>query len=126
MSGDRKSTRLNSSHQIISYAVFCLKKKNPQAALFSGLGDSFADFPAYHQTFDTAEAHHHGPWNIFVSHKVTILPDKSYHAARLTPSVATTVRIFALLLCAQVCLYLVPHRLVASSCQISLHFLHRL
>src|SRR5258708_24373275 len=29
MSGhqDRKSTRLNSSHQIISYAVFCLKKK---------------------------------------------------------------------------------------------------
>ena len=26
--GDRKSTRLNSSHQIISYAVFCLKKKN--------------------------------------------------------------------------------------------------
>src|SRR5258708_17301046 len=25
---DRKSTRLNSSHQIISYAVFCLKKKN--------------------------------------------------------------------------------------------------
>src|SRR5207244_10374361 len=27
--GDRKSTRLNSSHQIISYAVFCLKKKIP-------------------------------------------------------------------------------------------------
>src|SRR5258708_18958157 len=26
-SPDRKSTRLNSSHQIISYAVFCLKKK---------------------------------------------------------------------------------------------------
>src|SRR5258708_20396956 len=25
---DRKSTRLNSSHQIISYAAFCLKKKN--------------------------------------------------------------------------------------------------
>src|SRR5258708_15208333 len=32
-SGDRKSTRLNSSHQIISYAVFCLKKKkDPRAA----------------------------------------------------------------------------------------------
>src|SRR5258708_17651183 len=29
---DRKSTRLNSSHQIISYAVFCLKKKNAQHA----------------------------------------------------------------------------------------------
>src|SRR5207244_7004413 len=28
LGGDRKSTRLNSSHQIISYAVFCLKKKN--------------------------------------------------------------------------------------------------
>src|SRR3712207_8005202 len=27
--GDRKSTRLNSSHANISYAVFCLKKKNP-------------------------------------------------------------------------------------------------
>src|SRR5258708_10763332 len=28
VAGDRKSTRLNSSHQIISYAVFCLKKKS--------------------------------------------------------------------------------------------------
>src|SRR5215467_15477377 len=27
---DRKSTRLNSSHLVISYAVFCLKKKNFQ------------------------------------------------------------------------------------------------
>src|SRR5207244_4958657 len=27
INSDRKSTRLNSSHQIISYAVFCLKKK---------------------------------------------------------------------------------------------------
>src|SRR5207248_11530812 len=27
---DRKSTRLNSSHRTISYAVFCLKKKNTQ------------------------------------------------------------------------------------------------
>src|SRR2546430_4521407 len=38
--GDRKSTRLNSSHSQISYAVFCLKKKNPidrllEAALVS-------------------------------------------------------------------------------------------
>src|SRR5205809_5566623 len=37
--GDRKSTRLNSSHGYISYAVFCLKKKNnttgpPTFALF--------------------------------------------------------------------------------------------
>src|SRR3712207_7019833 len=28
LTGDRKSTRLNSSHANISYAVFCLKKKN--------------------------------------------------------------------------------------------------
>src|SRR5436190_2484398 len=38
--GDRKSTRLNSSHTVISYAVFCLKKKKTVskrtiAALFS-------------------------------------------------------------------------------------------
>src|SRR5205809_4035060 len=30
--GDRKSTRLNSSHGYISYAVFCLKKKNKTQA----------------------------------------------------------------------------------------------
>src|SRR5256885_7357927 len=30
---DRKSTRLNSSHLVISYAVFCLKKKNKQFTL---------------------------------------------------------------------------------------------
>src|SRR2546426_6306280 len=29
---DRKSTRLNSSHLVISYAVFCLKKKNKKMA----------------------------------------------------------------------------------------------
>src|SRR5436190_14363776 len=28
--GDRKSTRLNSSHTVISYAVFCLKKKKDE------------------------------------------------------------------------------------------------
>src|SRR5215471_20754874 len=33
-SGDRKSTRLNSSHVEISYAVFCLKKKKKEASLF--------------------------------------------------------------------------------------------
>src|SRR5207244_6150262 len=40
---DRKSTRLNSSHQIISYAVFCLKKKKKRQVdqsdrLFSCIG----------------------------------------------------------------------------------------
>src|SRR5256885_11594815 len=42
---DRKSTRLNSSHLVISYAVFCLKKKKrihrPQSTLFlSSLADA--------------------------------------------------------------------------------------
>src|SRR5437762_8109682 len=32
---DRKSTRLNSSHRCISYAVFCLKKKNITPGIFS-------------------------------------------------------------------------------------------
>src|SRR3712207_7599552 len=32
--GDRKSTRLNSSHANISYAVFCLKKKKTSYKLF--------------------------------------------------------------------------------------------
>src|SRR5256885_10034830 len=33
LTGDRKSTRLNSSHLVISYAVFCLKKKNTMMSL---------------------------------------------------------------------------------------------
>src|SRR2546426_8554847 len=32
---DRKSTRLNSSHLVISYAVFCLKKKNKASMTWS-------------------------------------------------------------------------------------------
>src|SRR5258708_16091223 len=35
VAGDRKSTRLNSSHQIISYAVFCLKKKKHKTTLLT-------------------------------------------------------------------------------------------
>src|SRR5256885_3869743 len=40
---DRKSTRLNSSHLVISYAVFCLKKKNniDRTLLFTPLSDHF-------------------------------------------------------------------------------------
>src|SRR2546426_5505650 len=39
---DRKSTRLNSSHLVISYAVFCLKKKND---IFSDLEIHFYQEP---------------------------------------------------------------------------------
>src|SRR5437879_8269794 len=34
--GDRKSTRLNSSHRCISYAVFCLKKKKIKKTIMNG------------------------------------------------------------------------------------------
>src|SRR5438034_6239216 len=37
---DRKSTRLNSSHTVISYAVFCLKKKNTIEKLYGGRPDA--------------------------------------------------------------------------------------
>src|SRR5260221_9861146 len=39
---DRKSTRLNSSHTVISYAVFCLKKKKPKNAASSPCAPSLA------------------------------------------------------------------------------------
>src|SRR2546426_1738674 len=39
---DRKSTRLNSSHLVISYAVFCLKKKKQR--LFESHGSRYAPF----------------------------------------------------------------------------------
>src|SRR5215204_7055568 len=35
LGGDRKSTRLNSSHTVISYAVFCLKKKKKMLTVYS-------------------------------------------------------------------------------------------
>src|SRR5438034_11227114 len=35
---DRKSTRLNSSHTVISYAVFCLKKKSMENGTVTGAG----------------------------------------------------------------------------------------
>src|SRR5258708_31542961 len=49
---DRKSTRLNSSHQIISYAVFCLKKKNPLTNDRTHPSTTQNDRPTYphHQT----------------------------------------------------------------------------
>src|SRR2546426_3494120 len=37
---DRKSTRLNSSHLVISYAVFCLKKKKKKSYEFRELTDT--------------------------------------------------------------------------------------
>src|SRR5437868_11459869 len=42
---DRKSTRLNSSHVSISYAVFCLKKKNKQ--ILRRVSDGYYDMIIY-------------------------------------------------------------------------------
>src|SRR3712207_7278687 len=42
---DRKSTRLNSSHANISYAVFCLKKKKNKQPLISLSRDSVISLP---------------------------------------------------------------------------------
>src|ERR1039457_7582451 len=42
---DRKSTRLNSSHLVISYAVFCLKKKNTEHASALGYTTSMPAAP---------------------------------------------------------------------------------
>src|SRR5256885_11902758 len=49
---DRKSTRLNSSHLVISYAVFCLKKKNKAHSTLTLL----LVHPADHLTTDPAPA----------------------------------------------------------------------
>src|SRR5437868_11814620 len=46
--GDRKSTRLNSSHVSISYAVFCLKKKKKKLTLPSMQPDCLQLHPTKH------------------------------------------------------------------------------
>src|SRR5260221_8882817 len=45
-SGDRKSTRLNSSHTVISYAVFCLKKKKNRHRRRAGANEADGTRPA--------------------------------------------------------------------------------
>src|SRR3712207_7581886 len=45
---DRKSTRLNSSHANISYAVFCLKKKNKTYTTYFSLPSISLSLPFYH------------------------------------------------------------------------------
>src|SRR6266487_4966178 len=61
---DRKSTRLNSSHPSISYAVFCLKKKTNAARLLLGpinaevardLFELWLTHPGYEELFDLKE-----------------------------------------------------------------------
>src|SRR5260221_5301372 len=53
---DRKSTRLNSSHTVISYAVFCLKKKNTFRNSFSKLFWLVLNLSEQYSYFLTANA----------------------------------------------------------------------
>src|SRR2546430_6381402 len=45
---DRKSTRLNSSHSQISYAVFCLKKKKKSYTQLHAISQNLASAPSQH------------------------------------------------------------------------------
>src|SRR3989454_4344540 len=60
---DRKSTRLNSSHLVISYAVFCLKKKKKKfsrpCALAVAIGSTATDSGLY-----ATIAYRLGPWRL--------------------------------------------------------------
>src|SRR5256885_12318108 len=62
---DRKSTRLNSSHLVISYAVFCLKKKNKQPLTYLHLphttlnGMVFSTFSPYPVTLPECHILYH-------------------------------------------------------------------
>src|SRR5207249_8628082 len=55
--GDRKSTRLNSSHVSISYAVFCLKKKKNKTSNFALVDLKVSEYPAFQTapTYDPRE-----------------------------------------------------------------------
>src|SRR5256885_12039326 len=70
---DRKSTRLNSSHLVISYAVFCLKKKNKRHTRNGRLldrGINSSPITVNH----TPATHEHNPSDIAGSHPVPVAP----------------------------------------------------
>src|SRR6476660_4367755 len=54
--GDRKSTRLNSSHQIISYAVFCLKKKKTKISILCPIEQEIMKWAIHSDSFKEAES----------------------------------------------------------------------
>src|SRR5256885_9131108 len=55
---DRKSTRLNSSHLVISYAVFCLKKKKKNLSLIN-VFRCILSCSKYDRPYDIADEHMH-------------------------------------------------------------------
>src|SRR5256885_11455285 len=61
---DRKSTRLNSSHLVISYAVFCLKKKNnikPPERDATDPSSAVHPYTTWHRHRGTPSHHHRPP-----------------------------------------------------------------
>src|SRR5256885_12261931 len=50
---DRKSTRLNSSHLVISYAVFCLKKKKTYLTMLSHLNTAIMSFSTPYTSYNS-------------------------------------------------------------------------
>src|SRR2546426_4984119 len=56
---DRKSTRLNSSHLVISYAVFCLKKKKKKKEKSTRTRQSITNIHTITCTFTTRRKHKH-------------------------------------------------------------------
>src|SRR5256886_7705210 len=79
---DRKSTRLNSSHSQISYAVFCLKKKKKRTNTYDEpfARDTVSKDPEEQQTHGTADAMHDA------------LADRIVHPPRPLPETNTQAR----------------------------------
>src|SRR2546422_7014984 len=81
---DRKSTRLNSSHGYISYAVFCLKKKKKRTMIF-----------CLQEEDDATQADHHKQNDVIIRHIIVMhgygtpprLGDASYDLSTRHPSV---------------------------------------
>src|SRR3712207_7170347 len=75
-SRDRKSTRLNSSHANISYAVFCLKKKNAHELVEIGDHFMFANgcfFTDSNHRFDDPDQPM--TWQVFTTNGPTLVDD---------------------------------------------------
>src|SRR5690348_7457772 len=79
---DRKSTRLNSSHPSISYAVFCLKKKNPHARSHDLL---LHDVLAFRETAAMSPPNH----AVLYYHPVPDLSDRAYRRMPVRQRTAT-------------------------------------
>src|SRR5205807_5014557 len=83
---DRKSTRLNSSHLVISYAVFCLKKKKKLLHLFAQ-PPFLARFPFRIRARDYV-------YLVYLLHTTACAPAFTHPIAALRPTVFSSSRNF--------------------------------